>query len=55
MIWKKIRPTKLRIDLRMKFGRGKRGPDTARIRIRLEESFGSAFIQEFCEDAVFFA
>jgi hypothetical protein len=52
LIWKKIRPTKLRIDLRMKFGRKGRGPDTARF--RLEESIGSAFLQEFCEGAVFF-
>jgi hypothetical protein len=53
LIWKKIRPTKLRIYLRMRIGRRKRGPDTARI--RLEESFGSACIQEFCEGAEFFA
>ena len=54
LIWKKIRPTRLRIDLRERIGRRKRrGPDTARI--RLEESFGSACIQEFCEGAEFFA
>ena len=45
---------RMRIDFRERIGRRKRrGPDTARI--RLEESFGSAFIQEFSEGADFFA
>ncbi len=54
MKWKKIRPTRLRIDLRERIGRReRRGPDTARF--RLEESFGPACIQKFCEGADFFA
>jgi hypothetical protein len=52
--WKKIRPKRLRIDLRERIERReKRGPDTARF--RLEESFGLACIQIFCEGAEFFA
>jgi hypothetical protein len=52
--WKKIQPTRLMIDLRERIGRReRRGPDTARF--RLEESFGPACIQKFCEGAEFFA